>query len=561
MSDWFDRNLRWIFYPIWIVAALLQACFTELTDDEAYYWMYSQLPAWGYFDHPPVIALAIKAGYSIFKTELGVRFVSIAIGAGTVYVLEKLVRPGNLKLFYSVILSVAVLHFIGFLAIPDAPLLFTATLFLLCYREFAQQPGWRNSVLLALAIAAMLLSKYHGVLLVGFVVLSNLSLLKSRYFWLVAFLSFAFLLPHFYWQHSSGYPSLQYHLSGRSTDSYQPFYTFFYLVMQPFVLGPFMGFVFIWAVLKQRAGNSFEVTLKWVWWGVYTFFFLMSFKGSVEAHWTLIVLPSSVYFGYRYLEQNTRWQKHLRVILPVTLLIVLLLRAVIIWDVLPYNFITMQVKTDYHNAREWAACIKEKAGNRPVLFMNSYKRAAKYSFYTGCSGISYNNVMGRKNQFDIWNYEDSVRGTEVMLIPNYEIREIDSVATPRGYEHYMYITNFQSYSCIGLQPQNLTAKVKVGDTLQLTIEAKIPEAGNLSMEANKDYPSYISYQFFKGRELVKQQVSPIQLTDSLLSSSGKVPLNITAPDKPGKYGLYFSVNTGWLPPTNNSARYKVTVVD
>ena len=35
---------------------LLQAGFTTLNNDEAYYWMYSKFLAWGYFDHPPMIA-------------------------------------------------------------------------------------------------------------------------------------------------------------------------------------------------------------------------------------------------------------------------------------------------------------------------------------------------------------------------------------------------------------------------------------------------------------------------------------------------------------------------
>jgi hypothetical protein len=559
MRVWFDKNLKCIFYIGWILVSLLQAYFTELSDDEAYYWKYAQLLAWGYFDHPPVMAVLIKMGYYLLHNELGVRLLSILIGTATIYGLERLVRPKDVILFYSIVLSIAVLHFTGFLAIPDVPLLFSATYFLLCYRNFLEQSNWQNAFLLSVTIVAMLLSKYHGVLLVGFVVMSNLSLIKSRYFWFVAGLSLLLLLPHFYWQHINGYPSLQYHLSGRSTDSYRPFYTFYYLLMQPFVLGPLMGFVFIWAVLKQKAQGSFEVTLKWVWWGVYLFFLLMSFKGSVEAHWTLIVLPASVYFGYQYMENNIAAQRAMRYILPVTLGIVVLLRVLIVWDVLPYNFITMQVKADYYHSKEWADSVKTKAGGRPVLFMNSYKHAAKYEFYSGSLGASYNNVMGRRNQYDIWNYEDTARGKEIMLVPNYEMRDIDSVATPKGYVHYLFIPNFQSYSGITLVPHGLIPTVNTGDTLRIYLRMQSPEGMHWDMEANKDYPSFISYQFFKGRELVKQEVSSIQLTNSVILSNEKILLTVVAPDKPGKYGLYFSLNTGWLPPTYNSARYNVVV--
>src|SRR5664280_317445 len=59
------------------VLNLLQAGFTPLNNDEAYYWMYSKFLAWGYFDHPPMIALMINIGYTVFLTVLGVRLIVV----------------------------------------------------------------------------------------------------------------------------------------------------------------------------------------------------------------------------------------------------------------------------------------------------------------------------------------------------------------------------------------------------------------------------------------------------------------------------------------------------
>ena len=39
---------------------LLQAYFTEITLDEAYYYQYARDLDWGYYDHPPMVALVIK---------------------------------------------------------------------------------------------------------------------------------------------------------------------------------------------------------------------------------------------------------------------------------------------------------------------------------------------------------------------------------------------------------------------------------------------------------------------------------------------------------------------
>src|SRR6202008_4061773 len=63
-----------------VVLRLVAAAFTPLTFDEAYYWMWSRHLAGGYYDHPPMVALVIRAGTMIAgDTELGVRLVSVLL--------------------------------------------------------------------------------------------------------------------------------------------------------------------------------------------------------------------------------------------------------------------------------------------------------------------------------------------------------------------------------------------------------------------------------------------------------------------------------------------------
>jgi len=64
----------------WAILNLLSAPFTGLAHDEAYYWMYSKKLDWGFYDHPPAVALIIKAGYFLFENAFGLRFVSVLTG-------------------------------------------------------------------------------------------------------------------------------------------------------------------------------------------------------------------------------------------------------------------------------------------------------------------------------------------------------------------------------------------------------------------------------------------------------------------------------------------------
>ena len=129
MPHFIRRQAQLLFYGGWFLLGLLQALFTELQDDEAYYWVYARFLDWGYFDHPPMTALLIKGGGLIFGNELGVRIFPLLLNTATLWLTERLIPERNRLLFYSLCLSVAVLQIIGFWAVPDVPLLFFTALF------------------------------------------------------------------------------------------------------------------------------------------------------------------------------------------------------------------------------------------------------------------------------------------------------------------------------------------------------------------------------------------------------------------------------------------------
>src|SRR5215469_13250799 len=75
---------------VWLVVAALTAIrlsllgMTDLSFDEAHYWMWSQRLAPAYFSKGPGIAFAIRASTAVFgATEFGVRFLSPMLAAGT----------------------------------------------------------------------------------------------------------------------------------------------------------------------------------------------------------------------------------------------------------------------------------------------------------------------------------------------------------------------------------------------------------------------------------------------------------------------------------------------
>ncbi|HEX5667839.1 MAG TPA: glycosyltransferase family 39 protein, partial [Chitinophagaceae bacterium] len=170
------KNIRPLFYFTWLMLNFALAQQTGLLDDEAYYWVYSRFLDWGYYDHPPMIAILIKAGYGLFQNEFGVRLFIVLMSTATLFIIDKLCEKRDDLLFYSIALSMFLLQIGSVIAVPDLPLMFFIALYFLIYKAFIKTASLRNTILLGLVIACMLYSKYHGILIVFFTLLSNLVL-------------------------------------------------------------------------------------------------------------------------------------------------------------------------------------------------------------------------------------------------------------------------------------------------------------------------------------------------------------------------------------------------
>src|SRR5271154_3976437 len=71
----------------------------ELTFDEAYYTLWSRSLAWGYLDHPPMIAAWIRASTTLFgPSEFGVRALGTLIFAAEPALIDAIAW----RLFHSV---------------------------------------------------------------------------------------------------------------------------------------------------------------------------------------------------------------------------------------------------------------------------------------------------------------------------------------------------------------------------------------------------------------------------------------------------------------------------
>jgi len=148
---------------------IFMACI-DLIPEEAYYWQYAQHLAWGYLDHPPMVAWLISLSTFIFgKSEVAVRlpaFICWLIAA--VFMFRLTVNLCDRDTAFRAVLLLAVLPIffgLGFFTTPDAPL-YASWVGCLYFLERALIGQNRRAWLGAgLCLGLGMLSKYPAALL------------------------------------------------------------------------------------------------------------------------------------------------------------------------------------------------------------------------------------------------------------------------------------------------------------------------------------------------------------------------------------------------------------
>jgi hypothetical protein len=541
----------WWVLAAWILLNLLQSAFTELFHDEAYYWVWSRGLNWGYYDHPPMIALLIRIGTLFSRQEIGVRLLTPFLSAGTLLLIWKTLDHKNIALFFVLVFSMALVHVGGFLTAPDIPLIFFTALFFYLYKRFLAKENLLFAILLGLCAAAMLYSKYHGAMILFFVLLSNLKLLRKPLFWLIPAVALLVLAPHLDFAIGQKFETLRFHLWERSKGPWSAEWTFSFLAGQLAATGPFAGLLLFPAAFKRRAeGDHFVRSLQFSLYGILGFLILLSFITRAESNWAASAYVPLIILGYEGLRQSVSLQKWLwRLAIPA-FLIFLLLRVYLVWDFLPE---LRQVRKEIHGWPEWAQQVRDLADGRPVVFTNSYQLPSKYMFYAkGETATTLNNFHYRRNQYDLLPIEEQIQGKSVLLMPKYHLPGLDTLFTAKGDRYYYtFLDNFRSYNKVPLRILEDKLIFPPDTETEITIRLENPYPHPLRFDENPDMPvRFLVSQFRAGKIISSQWIEP-PLPGIGFEGQLDRKIRFRTASEAGSYQLIVSLGNGWLPSGRN----------
>ncbi|MCL2716076.1 MAG: glycosyltransferase family 39 protein [Alphaproteobacteria bacterium] len=292
-----------------VALRLVAAALTPLTFDEAYYWMWSRHLAGGYYDHPPMVALVIRAGTMIGgDTAFGVRVVSILSGLPMSYALYRsaqlLFANPRLAALATVLGNVTLMVAVGTMIVtPDAPLLVASSFVLFFLAKLADSGRGAWWLAVGAAVGAAGLSKYSAMffgpaILIWLVLIPDLRRwLRSPWTYVGGVVGIAVLSPVLIWNAQHQWVSILKQTVGRArVEGFRPVFVL-ELIPTQFVFATPLVFILaamgLWLLARRRAGTArARVLINSMFWTIVVYFAWHALHARVEANWFAPVYPA-----------------------------------------------------------------------------------------------------------------------------------------------------------------------------------------------------------------------------------------------------------------------------
>jgi len=395
----------------------------DLYADEAYYWMWAQRPAAGYFDHPPMVAWLIRASSGILPGEPGVRILFVLCGALAVVFAALIARemsddPRVPAVAAALAATSPILMLTGGLALPDAPVEAAYA----CATWLVARARGRGWIAAGVVVGLALLSKYSAALLAPALLLLVLldpelrRELRTPWPWLGGAVAVLVFLPNLLWNATHGWVAIHMQLrhgtaSGGATLRSLLEYLGGLLGGAGAVALP-LG---LWRLARGRDTFTLRVAVATMVPIAVTA--LSSLRGPVEANWAALVYPALC--GAAAVELTRLRPAWSQGLLAFTVGLGMIAGVGFGLEVRNPNLIPpdSEVMKRFRGWPEYAAKARVAAGlacgavgdpggcgpDDPFVYTSSYQEAASLAFYAGWT--RFGPAAERPSQLDIWDAE------------------------------------------------------------------------------------------------------------------------------------------------------------
>ncbi|MBW2408907.1 MAG: glycosyltransferase family 39 protein [Deltaproteobacteria bacterium] len=302
LNDAFQQTYRKRFWLLLAIVTLFRMIFANsvgLGVDESHYYLYSRHLAWGYFDHPPMVAWLAKLTTLFSNDIFFIRLGPVLCSTGSIVLLRYLAlalyRDERVSFYaLAMLLVMPYQHLLMVGLLPDAPLnLFWCGTLLAAWHAL-RKDSWMGWILAGVSFGGALLSKYHAVLL-PFCLFLYLIISPRRRFCLVkiqpyvaVIIGLLIFLPNLLWNARHDWISYAYQLGHGTGKGFSPGNLLEFVGGQLGVWSPLI-FVFLiivyLSILRDREVGESDRFALWTSLPVFVFFGAMSSLGKTLPHW------------------------------------------------------------------------------------------------------------------------------------------------------------------------------------------------------------------------------------------------------------------------------------
>lgn len=399
-----------------LVIKLALAALLPLTNDEAYYWVWSQHLQLSYFDHPPMVAWLYWLGdwLNFYRGTYGgmVRWPGVLLGHATLALWLMILKPylDDRQRFYWLLLALLspLVGGTNLLVTPDLPLLFFNALSLWIFYQWRKQAHWWLALLFGLSMGLGFSSKYVMVLfplsLFPLVLLSKevrIPFLKQLG-WIVLG-GILGTLPVWLWNLLNDFASIKFQMDHGLGRAWKPSWTLEYIGVQ---IGLIFPVVLYWALRARRRLPVIFHLLAWV---PLLFFFTTTARGYVEANWPIVAYPAVFALAVVSLPRNIRG---IQATLAIWATLLTGLAMVIILQ--PAWSMTTKFR-EFHQFDSAIVAVKDLT---PV-YARSYQMAAKMHFALG-RPINKLKGMNRRDFYDFLDASDPLEHQYYVVVEKHD---------------------------------------------------------------------------------------------------------------------------------------------
>ncbi len=474
------------FYPfamdkIWLLIICLTAFrlvfigFAPVTEQEVYYWLYSQNLDYSYVDHPPMVGISIFLGTYLFGDNgFGIKFMAVVWSLLTNTLLYITARRAASELseleskdiaFTAVVLYNLALfvHLFAIIQQPDSALLFFWLAVLYFIQEFQITRRSRNFIYAGVALGLGLLTKYTVVAILPGIFIALLLNPRTRrslltvYPYLAVIIAFILFSPVIYWNYQHEWISFDMQFSQRGQKATSPNSLHYRYLLQLIgtqlaMLSPLLFVLFIKCCSRLASQwRRYSAVHLYFLSGAFLIlgFTLISLTSKVKLHWLLpgylgIILAIAFMFK-EFLLSKSKWVSRGA---WFSIILIVLCHGLLAFP----GFQVFQVNSwsGWKHFTGQVLDLQDSLGGQKnvFIFTNSHKTAAYITFYSPDHQRTYaHNAIGVfAKQFDVWGVPENLRGkTGIYVSSRPKLNPAEKVLVARYFDKVSFARKF-SYS-------------------------------------------------------------------------------------------------------------------